>query len=328
MKKFHCQRNIYCQFLLASQKNFTNTQCAEISSISHDSVTRWLASTKLTPNILWEHVESLIDKEGGVLIVDDSVIAKQYSRSHELPLLSYQYSGAYHKVIQGIGLVNLVWVGKDKSCIPIDYRIFSKKIDGRTKHMHMQEMITLALHRGIKPAVVVFDSWYASVKNFKFLQRYQLTWVTTLCGNRIVDFGEHIADKKISKEGLVVHLRAYGFIKVFKIFSQAKGEVEYLATNKLDITASDIKTVAVRRWKIEEYHRGLKQTTGIEKCQARNQRSQRNHIFCSILTFVALEINRLKNGISCYQAKQQIIQNAMRQYMLSPAISLDFAQNA
>lgn len=318
-------KDLYCQFLLASQRNFTATQASDLSAVSHDSITRWLHSVKLTPHILWEQVEGLVDKEGGVLVVDDSVIAKQYSRSHELPLLSYQYSGAYHKVIQGIGLVNLVLVGKDDTCTPIDYRIFSKKVDGRTKHMHMQEMIILALHRGIQPSVVVFDHWYGSVKNFKFLEKHKLTWVTTLSGNRIVDYGEHIADKTIPKSGLMVHLRAYGFIKVFKIFSQAKGEVEYVATNKLDMELLDIKTVAAQRWKIEEYHRGLKQTTGIEKCQARTQRSQRNHIFCSIISFVALEVHRRKKQISWYQAKQSIIQHAMRHYMLSPTISLDFA---
>lgn len=324
MKKPTCNRDLYCQFLLASQKNFTATQCSDLTSVPHDGVTRWLTSAKLTPHILWEHTQALVEKEGGVLIVDDSVIAKQYSRSHELPLLSYQYSGAYHKVIQGIGMVNLVLIGENDSCIPIDYRIFSKKIDGKTKHMHMQEMVTLALHRGIKPSVVVFDGWYGSVKNLTFLTRNNLVWVTVLKENRIVDHNEHIADKKIPKEGLVVHLKAYGFIRVFKTFSQAKGEVEYLATNKLDMTTSDIKTVAARRWKIEEYHRGLKQTTGIERCQARNQRSQRNHIFCSILSFVALELHRLRRKRSWYQAKQGIIQHAMRQYMLSPTISLDF----
>ncbi len=317
-------KDLYCQFLLASQRNFTATQAANLTSVSHDTITRWLTSVKLTPNILWEHVENLVEKEGGVLVVDDSVIAKQYSRSHELPLLSYQYSGAYHKVIQGIGLVNLVLVGKDNACLPVDYRIFSKKIDGRTKHMHVQEMITLALHRGIHPSVVAFDSWYGSIKTLKFLEKNKLIWVTALKNNRIVDHNEHLSDKEIPVEGLVVHLKAYGFIRIFKTFSQAKGEVEYLATNKLDMTLMDIKTVAAQRWKIEEYHRGLKQTTGIEKCQARIQRSQRNHIFCSIISFVALEIQRTKKNISWYQTKQSIIQHAMRQYMLKPSISLEF----
>ena len=193
-----------------------------------------------------------------------------------------------------------------------------------TKHMHFQEMVTLALHRGILPSAVVFDCWYASVKNLKFLTKNNLIWVTTLSGNRIVDRSEHLSEKTIPDEGLVVHLKAYGFIKIFKLFSQAKGEVEYVATNNLELTLLDIKTVAARRWKIEEYHRGLKQTTGIEKCQARTQRSQRNHIFCSIISYVALEVQRRKKNISWYQAKQSIIQHAMRQYLLKPTISLDF----
>jgi putative transposase len=317
-------KDLYCQFLLASQRNFTATQASDLTSVSHDRVTRWLTSVKLTPNILWEHVEKFVEKKGGVMVVDDSVIAKQYSRSHELPLLSYQYSGAYHKVIQGIGLVNLVVVGKDNTCMPVDYRIFSKKIDGKTKHMHVQEMITLALHRGIHPSIVTFDTWYGAITTLKFLERNKLIWVTALKKNRIVDHHEHLSDKQIPKEGLVVHLKAYGMIKVFKTFSQAKGEVEYLATNKLDMNLLDIKTVAAQRWKIEEYHRGLKQTTGIEKCQARNQKSQRNHIFCSIISFIALEMKRRRTEVSWYKTKTAIIQHAMRQYMLKPSISLDF----
>ena len=31
-------------------------------------------------------------------------------------------------------------------------------------------------------------------------------------------------------------------------------------------------------WRIEEYHRGLKQVTNVERCQCRLSLSQRNHI--------------------------------------------------
>lgn len=147
---------MYYQFLLASQRNFTAIQASDLPSDSHDVIT----SVKLRLNILWEHVEKYVKKEVGVLVVDDSLIAKHYSRSHELPL----YSGAYHKIIQGIGLVNLIMVGKVNRCMPVDYSIFSKLIDGRTIYQHVQEMIILVLHRSIIPSAVVFDSWYGSVK--------------------------------------------------------------------------------------------------------------------------------------------------------------------
>lgn len=41
------------------------------------------------------------------------------------------------------------------------------------------------------------------------------------------------------------------------------------------MTRLDIKTVFAQRWKIEEYQRGLKQTTGIEKCQRVRKRVAR-----------------------------------------------------
>lgn len=144
--------------------------------------------------------------------------------------------------------------------------------------------------------------------------------------NRIVDIGEHISEKQIPEEGLVVHLRAVGFVKVFKLVSPKTGDIEYLATNDINIKASDIKDVAAKRWKVEEFHRGLKQTVGIEKCQARNQRSQRNHIFCSILAFVALEVKRIKTGVTWYETKRQIIKEAIGQYLTNPQLALNLVK--
>lgn len=112
--------------------------------------------------------------------MDDSLIAKPYSRDADTQLLSWQWSGAHHKIMRAINLVNLVWVNPDASPVPIDYRIFSKKTDGYTKHDHFRAMITLALHRGLQPQVVVFDSWYASIKNLKFLNKLGLVWVLTI----------------------------------------------------------------------------------------------------------------------------------------------------
>lgn len=44
------------------------------------------------------------------------------------------------------------------------------------------------------------------------------------------------------------------------------------------------------RWEIEQYHREVKQTTGIDKCQARNSKAQRKHsnIKVAILAWLVL----------------------------------------
>lgn len=322
MKKPKCNLNLYCNFLLASTNNFTSTYLAAVSEqIKHDSVTRWLANTKLTPRILWEKVEPLVNKESGLLIIDDSLLSKSYSQKIK-PVGRY-YSGNLHRVTRGIPLVTLLWTGGEEY-LPVDYRIANKKEDGLTKQQHFREMLLLAIHRGIKSKTVVFDGWYAGAENLKFIQKQGLIWVTWLRSNRIVDHGQHLEEKQIPKEGLVVHLKMVGFIKVFKRISKINGEVEYLATNDLELNLTDLETVTAQRWKIEQYHRGLKQTTGIEKCQARTPRSQRTHIFCSLLSFVALEVNRVKTGVSWYAQKRSLTDHIMRQILVKPVFSFSF----
>lgn len=121
-----------------------------------------------------------------------------------------------------------------------------------------------------------------------------------------------------------VHLRGYGFIRVFKKVSKDRG-VEYYATNDINLSNSDVERIYSRRWKIEEYHQGLKQQCGIAKCQARKARAQRNHIWCSIHAFIILEIHRIKTGITWQEAKLSIARDAIQQYLLTPRFNFNFS---
>ena len=67
------------------------------------------------------------------------------------------------------------------------------------------------------------------------------------------------------------------------------------------------------------------QTTGIEECQARTARIQRNHIFCCMTAFLALEAKRITEGTSWYESKYSIVKDAIKFYLKSPTISLNFA---
>ncbi len=88
------------------------------------------------------------------------------TRSQKIDLVNYQYSGNAHDVIAGIGLINTLWHGLDsKESIPIDYRIYDKDTDGKTKNTHFCDMLKLAKSRGITPSAVVMDAWYSSLNN-------------------------------------------------------------------------------------------------------------------------------------------------------------------
>lgn len=319
-------KEAYCQFLLSAQNNFTMTAMADlIGTAAHDKINRWAKDTKLTPSVLWEYAEPLADKRLGYLIADDMILEKD--RGKEIELTSVHYSSSDGKYVNGIALTSLLW-SDNGSHIPIDYRIYAPKIDGKTKNDHFREMLHQAKQRGFAPEAVLMDSWYSSVDNLKAIDAYGWTWITEIKKNRIVVPQPHqpinLEKLAIPARGVIVHLRAYGRVKIVKRVV-TKDHLGYLATNNLTLSANDMEKVYAERWKIEEYHRGLKQTTGIEECQARTARIQRTHIFCSILAFTALEAKRLDDNVSWYQSKYQIVKDAIRYYLKSPTISFQFA---
>lgn len=317
-----CSKELYCQFLIAAQTNFTATRFEEIcpEDVAHDAITRFLSRTKLTPKVLWEYAEALVDKEEGFLVIDDTVLDHWYGK--KIGLAKWQYSGTHHRVVHGIGLTTLLWTNrlpaKYSEHIPVDYRIYAPIEEGKTKNEHAREMLLLAHHRGLSPLYVLIDSWYASLDNLKLIRTLQWKFLAWVRRDRIVvpqpHVKKHISELSIPKQGLVTHLRGFGEVKAFKLVTK-KGDIDWLVTNDLSLTFPDIEKVAARRWKIEEYHRGLKQTTGVERCQSRTPRSQRTHIFCSILSFLALEKRREETGESWYESKSNIISHALFSYL-------------
>ncbi len=112
-------------------------------------------------------------------------------------------------------------------------------------------------------------------------------------------------------------MKEYGFVLVCKIVD-ANGDVTYLATDDLGLTDYEALTGHFQhRWKIEEFHRGIKQTTGIEKCYSTKAVSQKTHIFAAFTAFIKLEIKRLKEHISWYEQKARINRSATSHYLLS-----------
>ena len=78
------------------------------------------------------------------------------------------------------------------------------------------------------------------------------------------------------------------------------------------------KELAKKAWKIEEYHRGIKQFCGIERCQARINNIQRAHILMAIRAFLRFEVRRIRIGVSWFETKMNIIRNAVNQYIRKP----------
>jgi hypothetical protein len=309
MGRSKCSKELYRAFLQITSERYTANALSEVSPIelSHDSVSRWLAESNCRPKDVWEASKSKVNGNG-ILIADETVINK--SRSKKIELVRWQYSGNEHDIIKGIGLLNIYWASDTENSTPIDFRIYQPTDDGKTKNDHFRELMSLAKKRGVEPEAVVADSWYSSLDNVKHIRDLGWSWVMGLRKNRIVNKGDRLDSLAIPENGLRVHLRGYGWITVFR-FVTKHGRTDYIGTNIENPTLEQVIDFVKRRWAIEVFHRELKQTCGLECCQARTGRAQRNHIGLAILTWINQA--KLRNQLSCsfYQLKWDVIKDAI-----------------
>lgn len=318
-----CRDTDYIDFLIATPRAASCCEAARSQpprpdSPAHDAYTRLLTRLEPDPETLYREVEPLVDKDDGVLVLDDSTLDKLYAKKIEL--VHRHWSGKHKQVVWGINLISLVWSDGDR-IVPLDYRIYDKPNDGLTKNDHFRDLVAAAKQRGFRPRAVLFDSWYSSLDNLKQVRDCGWTFLTRLKVNRKVDLNRQgyraVAEIGIAPEGTIVHLEGFGSIRVFKVVSQ-DGDVEYWATN--DLTMDELRRLelAERSWAVEEYHRVLKQCCNIERCQARSRRAQRNHVGMAIRAFARLSWHFYTTGVSWYEAKVAIVREAVRAYRSQP----------
>jgi hypothetical protein len=330
----------YCQFLLVSQTNYTLTYFAEHSpGFSHDAVKRYLEEDKLTARMVWENVRGqVVRSEQGYLAFDDTVL--DHDSSSKIELVRQQYSGNAHAVIKGIGVVTCVYINPelDQFWI-IDYRIYDPEGDGKTKLDHVREMLDHALTDKRLPfRGVLMDSWYAERKLMLHIERLNKVYYCPLKDNRQVDeTGGQRGYQRVDsltwtetehQHGKLVHLKTFPAghqAKLFRLALSTK-RTDVIVTNDFAQNSTQATQEVCRlRWKIEQFHRETKQATGIEGCQCRLARIQRNHIACAILVWVRLKQVAQETASTVYRIKHGLLDDYMRSQLRSPAIQMQFA---
>jgi hypothetical protein len=322
-----CDEMDYVIFLIEAQRVSSNVEAsrthpAEEQAPAHDAYTRLLKRLPPDSERLWQEVEPLVNREKGVLVIDDTTLDKPYAS--QMALVTRHWSGKHGRVVQGINLISIVWTNRECQ-LPCDFRLYNKAQDDLTKNDHFQHMIHEAAERDFRPELTVFDSWYSGLPNLKLLHDLEWQWLTQIKSNREASLDRSgnraIREIFIPVQSGLVHLKGSGWVKVFRTVG-TNGDAEYWATSKLDMTIEDAAFYALDAWQIEIYHRGFKQFTGVERAQYRLEFSQRNYISLAIRAFVRLEVHRMHSGISWFHAKTGIIRSAIRLYRTHPSITL------
>ena len=333
----------YCQYLLGSHVNYTITNLSEhYNNLSHDHINRYLRKEKFLPSSIWDMVKNFIKfpecAQCGYILFDDTVLDKRYSNNIEL--VRRQYSGNAKAVIKGIGIVNCLYVNIETGEFwLIDYRIYDKEGDGKTKLDHVEEMLNnLVYHKHIPFKTVLMDSWYATKKLILLIETLEKIYYCPLKKNRLVDDSngenkyENISSLTWSdqelKEGKIIKINKFPKHHKVKLFRVpiSTNRTDFVITNDQTQESTDaVRNECSIRWKIEEFHREIKQLTGIESCQCRKGRIQRNHINCAICVWIKLKEVAYATGKTIYEIKKSLLDNYLTKELKFPSIIMSFA---
>lgn len=330
----------YCQYLLSSPINYTLTNLADhLAGVSHDRINRYLRGEKLTPRLLWDNVKPLLQPcQSAYLLFDDTVLDKRHSTS--MALTRRQYSGNEHRVLRGIGLVSCVYVNSETGEFwVIDYRLYDPDGDGQSKLDHVAAMLDGVVYNKQLPfTTVLMDSWYATQKLMAQIDQLDKVYYCPLKTNRRVDdsggtasyarVDELVWSREDLQQGKLVKIRGFPKDKKVKLFrvTVSTNRTEFVATN--DLTQADTDAVQDAcgiRWKIEEFHRELKQLTGVEACQCRKARIQRNHIACALLVWLRLKSIAYQSGKTIYQIKHGMLSDYLIAQLQQPSVPMTLA---
>jgi hypothetical protein len=307
MKRPMYQTALFAYVNAISFRNFRPT-CTKISEqynrnilydsknpyVSHDRLQRLLSFEGKWNKYLQKHYGCLIHRRKRsfnnktYLIIDDTVIAKPYSK--ELALLSWIFSPSDRQYLYGINVVFLLWTDGNTR-FPIGFRLWYK--DGKkTKIDLAMELLQNAkkIYK-IKPKYVLMDSFYPAAKLVKLIRKFSWHWIAKIKSNRLIDgiqvqeffcyrYGNHSG--KLSE-----HIRAL----------VVKDNDNYWATSDLSLQSVDVKHHYRYRQLIEEFFKILKSELHLECCSSRASIAQINHIYFVLIAFCQLELFRITKNI-------------------------------
>jgi putative transposase len=292
---------------------FTNiTTCVAIAdafdSASHDQLTRMLQGPWSGQTLFNLALRILFTVAGGYLILDDTVVEKPYARL--LGEAAWVWSSKQRQVVFGVSVVLLVWTDGQVR-IPLGYRVWHK--GGASKFDLALELLSYARNRlKCKPQFVLFDSWYPSKKLLKRIRDYGWYFVCQLKKNRTFD-GHALQAYRHQPYWQAVGALSGG-LKVFVVRYRRK----YYATNRLTLTAKEVRTLYRKRQEVEEVIKVLKSQLSLEACQVGYKRrgaapvqppprAQEHHIALCLIAYLVVERERLDQGVTWRKLKRQLI---------------------
>jgi hypothetical protein len=332
--------DLYSDYLLSAIGPATATGLSSVleGARSHDQVTRFLAGQVKSSAELWRVVKPMVrrvESEQGVLIFDDSIEEKPSTDENEI--ICWHFDHTQGRNVKGINFLTALYHSQGVS-LPVAFQLVAKdgvyldpgsgkrkRRSSITKNEHYRAMLATCVHNRIPFRFVLNDSWYASAENMLFVRHtLERHFIMALKSNRKIALSAQ--DKAQGRyqtlstldlpEGTVqqVHLESVDFplLLARQLFTNGDGStgILYLVTSDVTLEWLAVTTIYQTRWKIEEYHRSLKQNAALDKSPTRTQTTQTNHFFAALCAFIKLEWLRTQTCLNHYALKTKIYLSA------------------
>ena len=168
---------------------------------------------------------------------------------------------------------------------------------------------------------ILADNWFGSKENMEFIDKLEKKFIIGVKSNRTVALSGK--DKKLGKfqqvsslnmqdgESKKVWLKGVSFpiLLIKKVFINEDGSIGvlYLASNDIEHDAAYLYQIYQKRWRIEEYHKSIKENASLAKSPTKRVRSQANHIFASIVAFCKLEVMKVATATNHFAIKYKLL---------------------
>ena len=341
-------QEIYLNFAISSFEKIEMTKLEKIlgKGYSHDRFTKMLLEKNVEhEKDLWKNAKDFLrnyeNKEDGCLIVDDTILNKPYTK--ESDTVCYHFDHTVGRSVKGVSLLNFLYTDKSDISIPVAYEIITKsekikdvnsgKIRRKatlTKNEIFRTKLKIITNENqLKYKYILADKWFSSNENMEFIENIlKRKFVIPLKRNRQVALS--IEDKNIGKYVTISNMDTEDFsgrslylkgvempLKISRQGSKNGTDENYnylyLASNDRDLTDYKILEIYKRRWKVEEYHKSLKQNLKIEHSPTKVEISQQNHLFLSVLGFIKLEKIKVNYKINHFAIKEKIYIEALKE---------------
>jgi len=336
------------------EKNIEDIAANELDGKHQSSLNRFITKRKWNVKKLnaIRLRESIVDRQGGVLILDDMLIEKF---GELMDGVGYLMDHCSRRTILCHDIVSTFYQqGKQK--VPLYVQPYVKKDVAETLDLWFKTRIQIAVDllrlslSQVSPEAVVFDAWYTSKEILDFLNSRGVSWVSEAKSNRLIqieddwmqlktfarclqktDFNRidnHLGEKRYKWIfETEVLMKNAGMVKLVILRTRRNSKsFTFLVSNAVTCSGLQVFAYYKKRWSIEVFHRDCKQHLGIGEYQARKLDAVVIHLHLVFLAYTLLKnawcnpfLNKILHGVhavgsACKKLKRWVLNELMRNF--------------